>query len=112
MSLYAINVKGFLTAILNLFYQLPFMQHRTAVYLLQRLLIESLRYFTHKSSIRGCLLWFKGKISRRGGSRKIKLLIKMGQYRIQCDEERADWENHIIKTLAGAVGLHISLVYA
>lgn len=64
-----------------------------------------------KDSLKGCSLFFKGKLGKKGSVRKSKFFVKIGNVSLTNKNLRINYKTYIVVTLTGVIGCGISIFY-
>ena len=64
-----------------------------------------------KNSLKGCSLFFKGKLGKKGSVRKSKFFFKYGNISLTNKNLRLTYRSYTITTITGVIGCHISIYY-
>lgn len=64
-----------------------------------------------KDSLKGCSLFFKGKLGKKGSVRKSKFFVKIGNVSLTNKSLRINYKTYVVITITGVIGCGISIFY-
>jgi len=103
--------QGLISLVQNKLYNTRLKRHKKIFFLLGFFFRILFLLKNKKDSLKGCTLFFKGKLGKKGSVRKSKFFIKIGNTSLTNKDLRINYKTYIIVTITGVVGCGISIFY-
>ena len=103
--------QGMIFIIQNLLFRSRLKKHKKLFFLVGSFFKMLFLYKDPKDSLKGCSLFFKGKLGKKGSVRKSKFFFKSGKISLTNKSLRINYRNYEIITITGVVGCNICVFY-